>query len=153
MVAINVNGPPTPIAGLPDATVPLPSTAFFVADQTQSGPTVRIPYLQLIADIAAAGGALAISPTSSIASTGGVQSLPGSGGFIFVSNSVSALTLISPTPSPTEGAWFWIMDASGNAGTNSISFSGSLVGDPTLISVSNASSLLVYHSGVFYRLF
>lgn len=146
---INVNGPPTPIAGLPDAALPLSPDSFIPLDTTQSGPTVRTTLAQL----AAFAGGFGVSPTAAITSSGGVQALPASGGFIFVSNSVSALTLTGTTPNPAEGAWFWIMDASGNAGTNSISFSGSLVGDPTLISVSNASSLLVYHSGVYYRVF
>lgn len=149
MTTINVNGPPTAIAGLPDASLPLSPDSFIPLDTTQSGPTVRTTLAQL----AAFTGGSGVSPTSSVASAGGVQALPSGGGFIFVSNSTSALTLTSPTPPPTEGAWFWVMDASGTADDHAISFSGSLVGNATLIDVENASALLVYHSGAFYRLF
>lgn len=55
MTTINVNGPPTPIAGLPDAALPLSQDSFIPLDTTQSGPTVRTTLAQLAGFIVSSG--------------------------------------------------------------------------------------------------
>lgn len=66
MVAINVNGPPTPIAGLPDAALPLSLDSFIPLDTTQSGPTVRTTLAQLGALLNANSAAAGRYPSATV---------------------------------------------------------------------------------------
>lgn len=152
MVAINVNGPPTPIAGLPDAAVPLTDGSFIALDETQSGPTVRTTLLQLAQYVGASAAGGSITLTYHVASAGGAIQLPSSGGTVFVTNTVATLEC-APAAVMTEGAITIVKDAGGTAGTYPITLLGTMDGEvnPTLIDVAFAWATLQYSNGLVYR--
>jgi len=147
------SGAPTPIAGLPDAALPLLGGSMIPLDVTQGGPTAKTTLSQLAAFVTGGGGNVVVVGASDLTTPGPTGNLPATGGNVYVHNSASSVLLIPP-PSPVDGLVFTILDADGTAGIFPIAFQGLVGGvtNPVLLDFAYGSAALQFHSGNWYRI-
>jgi len=94
-----------------------------------------------------------VSSTTDIIAAGGTAQLPAGSSTIYVYNSTAALALVPPSVL-FDGLVYTIVDAAGNAGSNAISFQGTIGGvfNPVLVDVAYGSATIQYHNSAWYRI-